>query len=432
VAKWSHDTFPYPRSINAARIPFHICCCFPMKIFLISFSFFSLLFFGCSKSEEIQWTVKQLAVDANEGIAVADFNGDGLPDVSAGRNWYPAPDYISHPVRGFDDWNGYVESNGDFAYDVNKDGHIDIVAGSFLPTQVYWYENPGPERLALGHLFGKRFLTDTGLSNNEASMMHDINGDGIAEWITNSWKTDNVMAVWSFVSEERDVQVEKGEKMVTEKQWVPSLKKHVIGESANGHGMAFGDINGDGREDIMVGLGWYERPEGSPMSQLWIWHPHGGENWHASVPSLIRDMNEDGINDVIWGKGHSYGLYWWEGQGVDSKGEPQWKEHLIDDSFSQPHALHWADIDGDGEDELITGKRVFAHNGKDDGGTDPSVVYYYDWNKSSNVFERHTIDDSGLVGIGLQIRTYDLDLDGDLDLALAGKTGTYLLFNEGK
>ena len=403
-----------------------------MKIFLISFSFFSSLFFGCSKYEEIQWTVKQLAVDANEGIAVADFNGDGLPDVSAGRNWYPAPDYISHPVRGFDDWNGYVESNGDFAYDVNKDGHIDIVAGSFLPTQVYWYENPGPERLALGHLFGKRFLTDTGLSNNEASMMHDINGDGIAEWITNSWKTDNVMAVWSFASEERDVQVQKGKKVVTEKQWVPSLKKHVIGESANGHGMAFGDINGDGREDIMVGLGWYERPEGGPMSQLWIWHPHGGENWHASVPSLIRDMNEDGINDVIWGKGHSYGLYWWEGQGVDSKGEPQWKEHLIDDSFSQPHALHWADIDGDGEDELITGKRVFAHNGKDDGGTDPSVVYYYDWNKSSNVFERHTIDDSGLVGIGLQIRTYDLDLDGDLDLALAGKTGTYLLFNEGK
>ncbi len=416
-----------------------ICSSFlsaPMKFITLSFLVVTLFLFGCSggaqKSGEIKWTVKQLALDANEGVAVADFNGDGLPDISAGRNWYPAPDYIGQPLRSFDDWNGYVESNGDFAYDVNKDGLMDIVAGSFLPTQVYWYENPGPDRLALGHLFIKHFLTDTGLSNNEASMMHDINGDGVPEWITNSWKKDNVMAVWSFDSEEQDVQVRKGNKVVTEKQWVPILKKHVLGESGNGHGMAFGDLNGDGREDVMVGMGWYERPGGDPLAQPWIWHPHGGENWHASVPCLVRDMNGDGINDLIWGKGHDYGLFWWEGKGVDVNGQPQWEEHLIDDSFSQPHALHWADIDGDGEDELITGKRVFAHNGKDAGGTDPSVVYYYEWNKAESTFERHTIDDSGYVGIGLQIRTHDLDADGDLDLALAGKTGTYILFNEGR
>ncbi|MBH53123.1 MAG: hypothetical protein CMI18_02115 [Opitutaceae bacterium] len=405
-----------------------------MKLLILPLTVVLILLAGCSgnsRSEsEIIWTVKRLAQDANEGIAIADFNGDGLPDIAAGRNWYPAPEYIPHPVRSFDDWNGYVESNGDFAYDVNKDGLMDIVSGSFLPTEVYWFENPGPDKLTLGHMFIKHYLTDTGYSRNEATMMHDIDGDGSPEWITNSYDVNNAMAVWSFSSEEREVKVRKGNQVVTEKKWMPTLKTHLIGESGNGHGMAFGDINGDGREDIMVGMGWYERPEGDPMSQLWIWHPHGGDNWHASVPSLVRDLNGDGINDVVWGKGHDFGLFWWEGLGIDDKGQPQWKEHLIDDSFSQPHALHWADIDGDGVDELITGKRFFAHNGGDPGGLELPEVYYYEWNKGTNTFERHTINDSGEVGIGLQIRTHDLDGDGDLDIALAGKSGTHLLFNQ--
>ena len=381
---------------------------------------------------EIRFSVKQLAHDANEGIAIADFNGDGLPDISAGRLWYPAPEYIPRPLRAFADWNGYVESNGDFAYDVNGDGHMDVIAGSFLPTEVYWYENPGPEKLALGHMFIRHFLADTGYSQNEASMMHDIDGDGAPEWITNSWKTDNAMVIWQLSSEMREVQVQRGKSQIAETRRVPTLVKHVLGEAGNGHGMAFGDLNNDGREDILVGMGWYERPEGQPFGQPWIWHPVFMENLHASIPCIVRDLNGDGINDLIWGKGHTYGLYWWEGKGVDRFGELEWKEHLIDDSFSQPHCLHMADIDGDGEDELITGKRVLAHNGKDPGGKEPAVVYYYDWLADSQTFERHTIDDSGQVGIGLQIRTHDLDSDGDLDIAVAGKSGTYLLFNEGR
>jgi len=43
----------------------------------------------------------------------------------------------------------------------------------------------------------------------------------------------------------------------------------------------------------------------------------------------------------------------------------------------QVHALKMADIDGDGELELIAGKRYRGHAGDDPGSYDPLVVYYY-------------------------------------------------------
>jgi hypothetical protein len=91
----------------------------------------------------LRFTPRLLTIDANEGIDIEDFNGDGKPDLVAGRNWYAAPEFIPRPVRAIEDWNGWVESNGDFAYDVNGDGHIDVISGSFLPQEVHWFENPG-------------------------------------------------------------------------------------------------------------------------------------------------------------------------------------------------------------------------------------------------------------------------------------------------
>ncbi|MGI9352548.1 MAG: ThuA domain-containing protein, partial [Rhizobiaceae bacterium] len=104
--------------------------------------------------------------------------------------------------------------------------------------------------------------------------------------------------------------------------------------------------------------------------------------------------------------------------------------HLIDASFSQSHALHWADLDGDGEGELITGKCFRAHNGRDPGGNEPPCLYSYILNPARLKFTRHTID-MGRVGTGRQIRTADLNDDGRLDIAVAGKSGTYILFNKG-
>jgi len=362
----------------------------------------------------VTFDVQLLTVDANEGCDVADFDGDGKLDISAGRNWYRNGEWAPRPVRVIEDWNGYVESNGEFAHDVNQDGRQDIIAGSFIPTEVYWYENPGGDTLLQGFYWPKHLLKDTGYSQNEGSFFRDMDGDGTPEWIVNSWSKEAPVIIWRLTRETRD-----GKE-------VPSMEPFTVGEKGHGHGIGFGDINNDGREDIFVGTGWYERPEAGPFSGPWAYH----QDWdlHASVPIIIRDMDGDGITDIIWGQGHDYGLYFWHGKGPDAEGNMRFEQHLIDDSWSQPHALHMADLDGDGVDELLTGKRVRAHNGKDPGGTEPPLVCYYAWDQAGKTFQRHMINE-GQVGIGLQIRTADLDTDGDLDIVLAGKEGTQILWN---
>ena len=202
------------------------------------------------------------------------------------------------------------------------------------------------------------------------------------------------------------------------------MQPHQLGEKGNGHGLAVGDISGDGLTDVLVGQGWYEQPKKDAWGQPWKFHP----DWdlHASVPMIVTDLDHDGDGDLIFGKGHDYGLQWWQNEGIDADGKIQWKEHEIDNSFSQPHTLAWADIDGDGKSELITGKRYYGHNGRDPGGQEMPCLYYYKWNAETQNFSRHTIEE-GHVGCGLQIVVTDLNGDDKCDVAVAGKSGTYLL-----
>ncbi|MCP4308521.1 MAG: VCBS repeat-containing protein, partial [bacterium] len=176
---------------------------------------------------------------------------------------------------------------------------------------------------------------------------------------------------------------------------------------------------------------WYERPKTDVLSGPWKFRPETALP-HPSCPFLVMDVNADGRADIVWGKAHDFGLYWWQQGEPKSDGTTTWTEHLIDKSWSQAHCIVTADLDGDGRPEIITGKRVRGHAGKDPGGKQPACLYYYTLDTASAQFTRHTIGSPGDgIGTGMQICVTDLNGDGRPDLAVPGKSGTWVLINQG-
>jgi len=369
----------------------------------------------------LKFSKRCLMLNPNEGCAIADVDRDGKLDIIAGTHWYAAPDFIPRPIRdipqislGFGS-QGFYANNGDHVHDVDGDGWIDVISGGWTESELYWYKNPGKEALEKGWKWEPHLLVNA-RAQNEAFDLSDLDGDGVPEIVVHCWVGRDPMAAW---------------KLTKTADGQPTAKRIVLGANGCGHGYAFGDINGDGREDILCAVGWYERPAGDVFAKPWKFHPETALR-SASSPFVVADVNGDGRNDIIWGKGHDYGVYWREQGEPKPDGTTTWKEHLIDKSWSQAHSMAWADLDGDGKGELITGKRVRGHGGRDPGAQEGACVFYYTWDGAARKFIRHTISPAGGgVGTGMQIRVADLNGDSRPDIAVSGKSGTWLLINEG-
>jgi len=360
---------------------------------------------------EVKFVGHRLARYRSEACGVGDFNNDGKPDIVAGSYWYQNPTWKAHKWRALEDkldpkgnrhvvdekGKSYYDDFMNIPLDVDGDGLPDVVTCSWFSKRVDWYRNTGKK----GAMWPIT-ISDEGV-NFEAGDLCDIDGDG---------RRREILA---HSKDTRWYEAGKGD-----------LVKHVVSSRELNFGGGVGDINGDGRPDIVRPDAWYEGPA-DPRKGKWKEHPialgslEDGKSEHTPQ-ILVHDIDNDGMGDLLTSSAHGYGIFWYRQLRKDAK--ISFERHLIDKSWSQAHSLTLADLDGDGDLDLVTGKRFYAHNGNDPDAESPLGVYWYELKRGRGVkWIKHVISYDEGISSALNIPAVDLDGDGDLDIVVTGKWG---------
>jgi hypothetical protein len=375
-----------------------------------------------SISSTRQVRFKKIVLDRefrSEGVAVADINRDGQPDVMAGNLWYQAPGWTPHEIQSvkqFDAAKGYSNSFINFTADLNRDGWPDQIRVDMPGThRVVWHENPkGKDVPWPEHTLFRNAC-------NESPAFASLFNSGKNPVLIFSF--DDSQMAWYEPG--KDSKAEFVAHPIGEK--IPNDKAKDHGVFRYSHGLGIGDVNGDGRNDVMIRTGYWEAPP-DPRRGPWKFIPANlGEDcsqMHA------YDVNSDGLPDVLSSSAHKIGVWWHEQRKTDG-GKSEFITHLIDDSFSQSHALELIDINGDGLKDLVTGKRFWAHGPTGDVNPgDPAVLVWFEMQRKGKEVKwiKHEIDNDS--GVGTQFVVMDINNDKLPDIVTSNKKGVYAFIQE--
>ena len=206
-----------------------------------------------------------------EGANFGDFNKDGKNDIVYGQFWWEGPDFtkrheyykvdksftVKQPdgtekkIAGYkgalSNENEYSKNFFAFTHDFNADGWTDILILGFPGEQSWWFENPkGGEGMWQQHVA-------LDVTDNESPWFTDVTGDGKPEIVCMSKGRIGYAApdaanpaapfVWHNISPLVTVKNKEGKDVQVFQRFT--------------HGFGVGDVNGDGRMDIMEASGWW-------------------------------------------------------------------------------------------------------------------------------------------------------------------------------
>ena len=354
-----------------------------------------------------------------EGATFADVNNDGKMDIISGPYWYEGPDWkTKHAFYAPKEFsiNGYSDNFFAYAYDFNGDGWKDILVLGFPGKEARLYMNPG--KFGTDEPWATSIVAD--VVDNESPTFTDITGDGKPEIVCSTGgKLGYFEPDWSKPTEKwKFVAVSDDQKM---------------GKFT--HGLGVGDVNGDGKMDLLEARHWWEHTD----TGLWKQHTFA-PGIGGGAQMFAYDFDGDGRNDVFTSlQAHRYGVSVFLNH-AGNEGA-QWEKRMLASEqpydndygivFSQPHASCLADVNGDGVQDIIVGKRYWAHNGHDPDERSARVIYWYETKRLPGGkvdFIPHLIDANS--GVGTDVQAGDVNGDGLVDVVVGNKAGVFVLLQQ--